>query len=659
MIPLKTRTGATVENISGETRSFTIKATGEAFRTLIDGLYSNKVRSIIRELCSNAKDSHTEARNDGPFLVCIPTHLDPTFRVRDYGTGISHDDVMEMYTTIFESSRDKDNETTGRFGLGSKSPFAYTDSFCATSYQDGTKNLYLAHLATDGIPALTHVSSEDTSEPDGFEVSFAVKQGDHHKFQTEMQFVAMGYPTPPTVEGMVIKLPAPIMQGSNWALYNRSDFRDIGDSSHYVRQGSAIYPSEVGWSEISYATVTITDVPIGTCEVVASREALAYDFQTNQAIKVIQQDALVEIKAFIEGERAKAVTRIEKARAYSKYGTVLNYLKGSTVVSILKDDEKSWNDGKNLAPGESLIKAKTWGAPNNRYGQSGVKYSTGFDYTSISSLKIIINDASVKMVRRKKRLREAGLGHSNSWIMNVDGPVQRRAGVKWLTEILELGADQFVLAETLTDYPPDRTARNGSSAGPRRLAAGQKWMPRCAGHVRSDVYGVSNKGIGEWPFQMKQVAKALGYSLNWDDVFFVNEKQEETMTKRGLLPKNERLDTFLAAKMVKLAKGLNIDKAIKFNLVLDTVGQYNQALPVVLAEFFPELVGMNRNDVSKTIGTAELAKISLHSRPIADTVRAQLTSLAEQYPLLFQSTSKKHFEQYVTAIKATKEEVTQ
>ncbi len=114
MIPKNVREGATAFGLEGEKAYFTIKPNGKAFRTLIDGLYSNKVRAVIRELCSNAADSHIAAGNDAPFEVTIPTTLDPTFRVRDFGTGLKHEQVMHLYTTIFESTKETTNDQTGR-----------------------------------------------------------------------------------------------------------------------------------------------------------------------------------------------------------------------------------------------------------------------------------------------------------------------------------------------------------------------------------------------------------------------------------------------------------------------------------------------------------------------------------------------------------------
>ena len=117
-----------VDTNAGETQEFTIKANGKAFRALISTLYENKIQSIVREIWSNALDAHVEAGcADVPFSVTFPTMLNPVFIVRDYGVSLEHDQVMRLYTTVFESTKEDTNDATGKFGLGSKSPFAYTD----------------------------------------------------------------------------------------------------------------------------------------------------------------------------------------------------------------------------------------------------------------------------------------------------------------------------------------------------------------------------------------------------------------------------------------------------------------------------------------------------------------------------------------------------
>ena len=129
-----------------ETASFQIAASGKAFKGLIDGLYSRKIEAAIRELSTNALDAHVAAGNGEPFEIHLPTHFEPTFYIRDYGTGMSHDLVMRRYRTMFDSTKDGLNETdadtdpnsqVGMLGLGSKSFFAYTDTCTLTIWQDG------------------------------------------------------------------------------------------------------------------------------------------------------------------------------------------------------------------------------------------------------------------------------------------------------------------------------------------------------------------------------------------------------------------------------------------------------------------------------------------------------------------------------------------
>ena len=45
-----------------EESKFSIEASAKAFFILSDGLYSNKIKAVVRELSTNAYDSHVEDR---------------------------------------------------------------------------------------------------------------------------------------------------------------------------------------------------------------------------------------------------------------------------------------------------------------------------------------------------------------------------------------------------------------------------------------------------------------------------------------------------------------------------------------------------------------------------------------------------------------------
>ena len=121
----------------GEIGEFRIRNSAKAFSILSSGLYANKIRAIIRELSCNAVDSHVAAgKSETPFDVHLPNQLEPWFSIRDYGTGLTNDQVTSIYTTYFESTKTDSNAFIGALGLGSKSPFSYTDNFTVTDTRE-------------------------------------------------------------------------------------------------------------------------------------------------------------------------------------------------------------------------------------------------------------------------------------------------------------------------------------------------------------------------------------------------------------------------------------------------------------------------------------------------------------------------------------------
>lgn len=89
----KPEDAAVLSNV-GAISDFKIRSTAKSFQILSSSLYANKIRAIIRELSCNAFDSHVAAgKQDVPFYVHFPTYLEPYFYVRDFGIGLTHDQV--------------------------------------------------------------------------------------------------------------------------------------------------------------------------------------------------------------------------------------------------------------------------------------------------------------------------------------------------------------------------------------------------------------------------------------------------------------------------------------------------------------------------------------------------------------------------------------
>ena len=281
----------------GDTQAFTIQANAKAFRVLIDGLYSDKIRSIVRELCSNAFDAHQAVgKADVPFEVTLPTRFETVFKVRDFGTSLSHDDVMSLYTTIFGSTKEGTNAEIGKFGLGSKSPFAYTDAFTVRAIYDGVARSYSAYIGADGVPQIAAVGETPTDEAQGFEVSFAAQQNDVRAFRDAMRDVGEGFDVKPIILGIGQGIemdwhdeePVIAADDGSWKIFSSTPHRH---RPPMARQGCVVYPIDAdavgGLSATQEGLLNAAiflEFPIGTLDITPSRESLSYDSTTQRNI---------------------------------------------------------------------------------------------------------------------------------------------------------------------------------------------------------------------------------------------------------------------------------------------------------------------------------------------------------------------------------------
>ena len=281
---------AIVSNVS-EIGEFRIRNSAKAFNILSSGLYANKIRAIVRELSCNAYDSHVAAgRTDTPFDVHLPNQLEPWFAIRDYGTGLDHDQIINIYTTYFESTKTTSNEFVGALGLGSKSPFSYTDNFTVTATKNGRRGIYTAFINEQGIPSIALMLEEDSNDPAGVEVKFAVNNyNDFGKFQQEARSVY-------TYFGL-----RPVITGASGFKFEDQEYesRDIIPGIHQVKQvksskaimGNIAYPIDIPQTDTTLGDLRgmlscglEIHFAIGELDFQASREGLSYIPSTIAAI---------------------------------------------------------------------------------------------------------------------------------------------------------------------------------------------------------------------------------------------------------------------------------------------------------------------------------------------------------------------------------------
>lgn len=308
---------------SGKETVFTIENSAHAFRILSESLYSHKVQSVIRELSTNAADEHVAAgRPDDQFDVHLPTVFESWFSIRDYGAGLSEEDATTLYTTFFRSTKRGSNDVTGCLGLGSKSPFAVTDSFTVTSWHGGRETVYTC-WKEEGLPRIAKLRESDSTEPSGVMVMFSVDSS-FYEWRNEADRVYKFFRVKPRLnipDDVPMDLGAVRLQGEGWSLHE-----DEGVS--YAVMGNVAYPIDFRaiktedpsdaamCSALARSGGLVFRYPIGAFSFDPSRERLEYTKKTSALIMGSLRSMRAELTSKLSDCVSNAPDELRARRAF-------------------------------------------------------------------------------------------------------------------------------------------------------------------------------------------------------------------------------------------------------------------------------------------------------------------------------------------------------
>lgn len=293
-------------------RKSTMELSAKTFKMQIDSIYSDKIGAPVRELASNAWDSHLRAGTERPFYVQVPTPLHPEFAVRDYGSGMT-DAIMEnVYIVLGRSDKEQTNKEVGMWGLGSKSPFAYTDQYTISCYDGETVRHYGYGLAEDEIPTLYTMDIQPCDEPRGVRVAFSVEDRDFQAFEKAVRLIAVAHENAFETNITLADKADCLFKGDDW--YALTD--SVLPVGWYARQGCVIYPLDraqveypnPGWDS-KYRF--ILDCPIGTVKVTPSRESIEYVEEVTDYLKSRVANVIETVKDAI-WDQIKDIGSVQK-----------------------------------------------------------------------------------------------------------------------------------------------------------------------------------------------------------------------------------------------------------------------------------------------------------------------------------------------------------
>ena len=286
------------------------------FQMFTGGLYSDPIGTVIREITSNCFDSHIEADVDStenPVVVELSKEMSGTFIIfKDKGVGMSPDRIENIYGTYFKSTKRSTNDQIGGFGLGGKTPLAYTDSFYIVTRFEGIEYTYNV-FEGNNVPAIELMGQQSTKLPNGTDVKVPVKEMDVNEFEKKTLRQLYYF------ENIVFKGFSDYHVSNDYSIVKGKNFLYRGDNysdKMHVCYGKVAYPIDYEAMGVSYSDYRIpvaVRIEIGELEgtgVTPSREAIKYSKANIKTIKAKMDEALQELKDLL-GEQYNNVQSLE------------------------------------------------------------------------------------------------------------------------------------------------------------------------------------------------------------------------------------------------------------------------------------------------------------------------------------------------------------
>lgn len=342
-IPNTSDTTTVQSSMTGHRGKFSVhEHAHEKIMGVLTNLYEDPEMAVVREYLTNALDAQRErqAKDSAwtwrPIEVTTPSHFAKTYKIRDFGIGMTVTDIENVYSQYGYSTKEHTNDQTGMLGLGSKCGLTYTGQFTITGFKNGVRTRALITLNENEVPEYVIIDTAATTEPDGVEISIPVKDRDSFADKTaaflrwwkDGEVLVNGHE--PTKHGMTEVKPGVFLLESV-----RYSYRSEAPQS-YVIMGNVPYAVDAEYVDSGLRDANLgfaAYVPMGAVDFPPSRERLRYNTRTKAAVSKISEGLFEAILS----EKLKEVTNAPTYKeAWLKHSALPNHFARHALAKGLK-----------------------------------------------------------------------------------------------------------------------------------------------------------------------------------------------------------------------------------------------------------------------------------------------------------------------------------
>ena len=387
---------------------------------LLYSQYSYPIQTCVQELVSNAFDAHRDANKEHvPVKITLPNELNEFyFSVRDYGNSMDDNTIKNVYLQVNASTKSNSNKAIGGFGIGSKTPWAYVDTYILKTFLNGLETQY---ALVKGRSSVSVVYQGKTAEPNGTEVLFKTKDRDKETFKEAVRRISLCAKVKPIVNANIdlnfkkeYKINNVISLVKDDQLTNGKIFANLGGVLYRISD-TFFESKDAPWNHkdnhdrldrlLRKASRLVINLPIGALMPLQTREGLFTQGEEGQQNKAVLKKVFKYVEEVLESTldaKEKEVTSPEKAIDYFsdgmlssrkefKFGDIYINSTGiglgivGEVSTLSRKKSRGWQ-------GERTVKAK--------------KEGMGFLYHTDRELPVYFSDISPNKARLTNRLHQ-------------------------------------------------------------------------------------------------------------------------------------------------------------------------------------------------------------------------------------------------------------
>ncbi len=434
------------------------------YHVVRNSLYSDELLALLREYGTNAQDIHiATGQADVPILVTLPTMPDSFLKIRDFGTGLGREGIMD-FVSFGESSKRADPNQTGQLGIGCKCGFTYGDSFIVNSYQNGVLTSWNAYIDPSNKGKIAKMAESPTQEANGIEVIIPINASDIDKVHEKaMWFFSFSRITPrfenATEQDLAhlkgYKEAVPAYSGKGWKYMGRGDSYLVMGNIPYPINPKVFTDTELP-SEVKSLLNggIIIDSELGSVDFAASREQLKYTPMTKTTVSTLLANVCTDLLKECSSRFASCSTLWEAKILYKRvFDSSGEFFLLKSVFKGMLSIKGHKIDGDNFSTSDVGVTCKSYFD-----NLSSLLCREMYSVPARDDVTVVINDGIVNNIPNRLVALAKGISAKTVYLLSFKDDATKAA---WFTKS---GLDcPVILLSTLPKEPMSKYYPKGAS----------------------------------------------------------------------------------------------------------------------------------------------------------------------------------------------------